>query len=723
MRQLHRKHHWLGKLVASDPGHIRFQQAGKATISLMASLLTTLLIVRATGNALLTPAIVSGMVGLMAIMVVMDDTKKQRRVTTLLLGVSAMLGITLGSLLAGKSYFIDVLMILFIFSSFYFTRFGVRYFSLSITSFMTLYVSSVLDLPSNQLPWFYMGIWLAIAYSFVLNFILFQDRAKNLKGSIRSFHIQSNLTFNLLIKEMQDKELSPELKNDLQKNILKLREYAAIVSGYMNEADVQEIWPGLKPAQLRLYVFDTGMLIETLYDSIQSLKKANALEVDELRRILIWVITSLREAEVLAQNDEEQHLEEVELAVQALRLLIMDLFNRDEQPEEWLFLIRRIEAIANHVIEGAMTIQQALHTKKIAENELGGLEEDCNVGSANDNIKGLRPSTKKAIQAIVAGIISIIVGQIISPAQPYWVLLTAYVVFLGTESIGRIYIKGFQRSFGTIIGAVLGFMLAKLISGQSVLEVVLIFLVIFLAFYWFSVSYTLMNVFITMLIAFMYDILLGGITFSLIGARVLDTIAGASISLGVSTLIFPKKTKDKVSEVINEFLLELQPYVTEYVRGFREDVNVKELSESALVLNQKLQTIKDEAQSLIQRSGSPIHVHMTKWIMMIAAINYYARQLVASSYRKRFDYPEELVVVFKEVEKKLNHNLESLMKLIKGTDQKVKIYSLYKERGEIERLAPSRNESKRDLIHHLYYVWRINQSIVELAIILGAGEE
>ncbi|MDA6162104.1 FUSC family protein, partial [Escherichia coli] len=79
---------------------------------------------------------------------------------------------------------------------------------------------------------------------------------------------------------------------------------------------------------------------------------------------------------------------------------------------------------------------------------------------------------------------------ILSPDQPYWVLLTAFIVLLGTESIGRIYTKGFQRSVGTIIGAVIGFTLARVVSGHSVLEITLIFAAVFFAFYLFEVSYT-----------------------------------------------------------------------------------------------------------------------------------------------------------------------------------------------------------------------------------------
>ncbi|MGP4108028.1 FUSC family protein [Virgibacillus sp. L01] len=722
MKGLHLKHHWIGRLLASDPGQIRFQKAGKATISLICAVMTTLLILRMMGNGLITPAVVSGMAGLMGIMMVMDETKNERKVTTLLLLVSGAAGITIGSVFAGNAYYISLLLIAVIFSSLYFSRFGVRYFSLCMLGFMTIYISSVLKLSQGQLPLFYMGILIGVLYAFLFNFILFQDSSLILRRSMRSFHIQSNLTFNMLVKALQDKDTDLKHKQNIETNVHKLRLYARTVAANLNAEDINKIWPGLEPSQLRLYVFDTGMLVETLTGSIYNLKKADALELDELRRILKWVMESLRDAEVLSQNYNEKNMQEAALAVQALRNVIRDLLNHTEKQKGWVYLIRRIESIANHVVEAGITMQGSLNKGELVQQEEQA-DEEADDDSSDDN-KELKTSTKKAYQALIAGGIAVIVGHLISPTQPYWVVLTAFVCLLGTESIGRIYTKGFQRSFGTVIGAVIGFMLAKMLAGHSTLELILLFLVIFLAFYLITVSYTLMSVFITMLIAFMYDILLGGISFSLIGSRVVDTIAGAIIALGVSTVIFPKKTKDKVADVTDDYLAELKPFVTSYVRRFREDVSVKELTDSAIDIDNKLQLIEDEARPLlIKRTQTSSTSDVSRWVTIFTAINYFARHLVASSYRKKFDYPAELVDTFKQVEEKLEHNMDILGELIKGTERTGTVYRLEKEREQIEQLAPSMSQSHQDLIHHLFYVWRINQSIVALAIDLGADEK
>ncbi|MFI8577956.1 FUSC family protein [Rossellomorea aquimaris] len=723
MKQLHRQHVWLGRILASDPGRKRFQQAGKATISLISAVFTMLFLLKLFDYTAITPAIVSGMVGMLGIFVVMDDTTAKKKVTTPLIGVAVAVGITLGSAFAHFSLVVNILLVGAIFSAFYFSRFAIRYFSMGMAGFMSIYISSILQLDAAHLSWFYIGIVIGVVYAFLYNFIIFKGSVHVLRRSMRSFHIQSNLTFTILMKMIEDPDTSSKRRKLLDRNVRRLNEYARIVASDINENDLKKLWPGIEPSQLRLYVFDTEMLIQTLTDSLKRLKELDALEVKELRRLLVWVLRSLRDAEVLAQDYDPRSLEEAEIAIQGLRLLLSEMLNQEEKPEGWVYLLRRIESIANHVLEAAITIQESLKVSESKETDIENNEESLDEEKEDkpeEEAWSLKPSTRKAIQALVAGTLAIIVGELIAPAQPYWVLLTTFIIQIGTESVGRTYMKAFQRSVGTVIGAILGFGAAKLVSGNSELEVFLLFVVLFLAFYLFTVSYTLMSLFITMLIAFMYDLLLGGISMELMGARVIDTIAGAAIALSVSAFVFPKKTKDKVADAFDDFLEELGGYVSSYIKTFT-NIEDKPLTDQAFDIDQKLQGIKDEAQSLLQRPGSMTRSGIGRWITVVTAINYYAKHLLASSHRKvPAKVSDELNSVFQQTEEKITHNIETLRELLREKESARVFWSLSEEREKIETLAPSRLKSQMDLIHHLYYVWKINQSIVALGEELGA---
>jgi uncharacterized membrane protein YgaE (UPF0421/DUF939 family) len=726
MKQIHNHPVWIVRFLASDPGRKRFQTAGKTTISIISSVFTMIWLLNWFEYGTITPAIVAGMVGLFGIMLVMDDTVIKKKITTVLIGISASLGITLGSLLAPFTLSLNALMVLVIFCAFYFSRFQIRYFSMGMAGFMSTYFSSILQLDAAHLTWFYIGITCGVVFAFLYNFVIFKGSAQSLRRGMRSFHMQTNLTLNLLIQWIENPENSEKKKSVLHKNVQRLNEYSRLVASEIKDEDLKKLWPGITSSQLRLYIFDTEMLIQTLTGSVEKLRELHAYEHEHVKALVVWVIQSLRDAEVLSHNYSPYALQDAEKAVQGLRLLLTEILNTEEKPERWVYPLRRIESIANHVVNAAVTIQEALKSSapEILENRMEPEKEDSTENNEEDNDEKitLEPATRKAIQGLVAGVLAIIVGNIISPQQPYWVLLTTFIIQIGTESVGRTYVKGVQRSLGTVIGAVIGFAAAKVVSGHPLLEVILLFLVIFLMFYVFPVSYTWMSFFITMLIAFMYDLLLGGISAALIGARVMDTIAGALIALLVSAYILPKKTKGKVTETIDDFLGELKSYTSDYLASY---INGKprELTDQAFELDQKLQVIRDEAQSLMQRPDAARKSGISRWMMVVTAINYYAKHLLASSHRNvTATLPEELTGVFQTVETKLAENIELLQNLIKENENETGFWPLDDERVKIETLAPSRRKGQFDLIHHMYYIWRINQSIIALGKELGAKE-
>ncbi len=339
----------------------------------------------------------------------------------------------------------------------------------------------------------------------------------------------------------------------------------------------------------------------------------------------------------------------------------------------------------------------------------------------------MESSTKKAIQAVIAGAVSIIIGYLLSPSHQYWILLSAFVVLLGTESVGRTMIKAIQRTVGTFIGAVAGFLMAHLVAGHIYLEIGLLFLSIFMAFYLFSISYGLMMFWITMMLAIMYDLLLGGITEQLLASRVIDTLIGAILGLTVSALVLPMKTKDKVSEATLDFLSDLKDYTNGYLDRFLGEATTESLADKALDMDASLQTVRDEAQPFRNRPGTLGRSGIERQLTVLNAMNYYAKHLVASSTRQLSENTdEELKETLQYIESCLTHNLDVLGKLLNGKGKDKKIKRLEKAREKIERIPDNKKNtapSQKQLIHDLYYVWRINQTIISFAKDLGAEAE
>ncbi|WP_158598265.1 FUSC family protein [Falsibacillus albus] len=727
--------HWFARLSATDPGLVRLFQSTKVILSVILAIFTTSMFLKMAGYPQITPAILSGVAGMMGILVVMDETEKEKKWTTVMLGFSSAAAVTLGTFLAKYAHAADLALLLVVFGAFYLQKFGVRYFSLCMISFISIYFSSLLKLQFNQVPWFYAAISIGIIYAFLFNFVFLKDKPeKILKRSMNSFHKQSNLTLSLIKDAILDPIYSQRRLKTLQKNVTKLNEYARVISGQLGSTDPGRIWPGIKPNQLRLYVFDTEMLIQTFLSAAYRLKMQHALEQADIRQTLSRVAQALLDAEVLRDEYTSKNLEEAERTIQDLRKQLNDLRIENRDDCKWLYLVRRVESIANHVIDGAYILQEARN-----QYYKGNFEEAPSKASdkpvnnddhkeKNDQAesKGMQPSTKKAFQALLAGALSVIIGYSLSPAHQYWILLTAYVVLLGTETVGRTVMKAIQRSVGTLIGAIIGFLLAHSISGQSLLEITLLFCCIFMAFYFLPVSYAVMSFWITMMISIMYDLLLGGITEKLLQDRVIDTVIGAGLALFISAILFPLKTKEKIVENVKDFLGELDGYTTGYFESFIGERKTINLADSAFQLDQKLNLIRTNAEPLQKIPGRLNRTGIERWMTILVAINYYAKHLVASTSRRTmYESDQELMDTICSINEVMKENIHHLCELIDGK-RGLTVKELNRQREWIERY-PDKNRDytlqHSILIHNLYYVWRINKSIIKLAVELGAAIE
>lgn len=71
--------YWFSRLVAADPGRKRFKTASKATISVITAVVIMLIVLKAAGSSQITAAILAGVIGLMGILVVNDETTKAKK--------------------------------------------------------------------------------------------------------------------------------------------------------------------------------------------------------------------------------------------------------------------------------------------------------------------------------------------------------------------------------------------------------------------------------------------------------------------------------------------------------------------------------------------------------------------------------------------------------------------------------------------------------------------
>ncbi|MPY59651.1 FUSC family protein [Streptomyces spongiae] len=152
-----------------------------------------------------------------------------------------------------------------------------------------------------------------------------------------------------------------------------------------------------------------------------------------------------------------------------------------------------------------------------------------------------RSTTRQAFQAAVACSLALSVGQLLSEDRWYWAIGTAWWIFVNTASRGETLVRGFRRVLGTMIGVVVGLVVAVPLHGALVPSAVLVAVCVFGIFYTAAVSYSWMVLAVTVMASLLYG-LLGVLDISLLVLRLVETGVGALCAALAVVLVLPVTT-------------------------------------------------------------------------------------------------------------------------------------------------------------------------------------
>jgi len=152
-----------------------------------------------------------------------------------------------------------------------------------------------------------------------------------------------------------------------------------------------------------------------------------------------------------------------------------------------------------------------------------------------------RPTTRQAFQAAAACSLALAVGQVLSEERWYWAIGTVWWIFVNTASRGETLVRGFRRVLGTVIGVVVGFLMAIPLHGAPVPSAGLVAICVFGIFYTAAVSYSWMVLAVTVMASLLYG-LLGVLDLSLLVLRLAETGVGALCAVLTVVLVLPVTT-------------------------------------------------------------------------------------------------------------------------------------------------------------------------------------
>jgi uncharacterized membrane protein YccC len=708
--------------ISSDPGLLRLRTAIRTTAALACSLAILYLLTRATGQPL-TVALLGVVITMIAARSVNEADPHRQRVTMALLPVPAALAITAATLLAPHKIAADVVFVVVVFGAIYVRRFGARGKALGLVAFMAYFFTLYLRASISELPWMIGAVMVGTVCTFVMSTYVLPDRPERLlRATIRALRARMTIVVDTTAEAVRTGRLDERRRRHMRARTTRLNETALMVLNQIEDkADPAMLWPGVTAEQLAPWLFDAELAVEWVGAAG---RRAAALTSDipaDTRAELVAALTQLARAIRIPQPGGLR-----QAADQAQRIL-------DQQPrptpadDPSNAAIRRLSlAIINAatataevraIVEGAATgSTPALKSTDIAPPPTSDSDPE-----AGEQSSGLRPTTRQAIQVAVAASLAIVIGELVSPSRWFWAVIAAFVIFAGTNSWGETLTKGWQRLLGTMLGVPCGVLVATLFAGNKTASLAAIFVCLFCAFYFQTVTYSLMTFWITTMLALLYG-LLGEFSFGVLLLRIEETAIGAVIGVTVAILVLPTNTRTAIRDDTRAFLTSLSALIeisTETMFGGDETASP---TEQARELDRNLQQFRVTAKPMLAGvAGLASWRSIRRGLRLFSACDRYGRSLARSA--EQYQDPagsDPLAQAFTSAAAQTRNNIDALVAIIDGAVG-VRINSITDELDAAETVARHQDgegEPSADTRRFLTAVHALRQ--IERAVVTGA---
>ncbi|MFD5286299.1 FUSC family protein [Streptomyces rubrogriseus] len=251
-----------------------------------------------------------------------------------------------------------------------------------------------------------------------------------------------------------------------------------------------------------------------------------------------------------------------------------------------------------------------------------------------DSLK--RQATRQAVQVTTASALAVAGGHLLSPHLWYWAVVTAWVVFIKTESTGEVLLQSARRLAGTVAGVLFGYGLATLVGGDGpgLLILLLLLLCMFGIFYTPSRAYWAVTFFITGTLSVLLALMDTFSTHVLL-LRVQETTLGVTCGILAATLVLPTTVRRASDEELVGFLRVLDRLLQAIASGTADAETPANRVRAAHDLDQALESFRKACLPLThplnpQRGRRHHTLHLLELLEVGA---YHARSLAATAER------------------------------------------------------------------------------------------
>ncbi len=700
--------------------------ATRTTAALGCSLVALFFLTKAAGQPL-TVALLGVVITMIAARSVNEPDPHQQRITMALLPLPAAVSLTAAALLAPHKVAADVGFVIVVFSAVYVRRFGPRGRALGMVAFMAYFFTLYLSARISELPWMIGAVVVGTLSTYVMSAYVLPDRPEGvLRATIRALRARMAIVVDTTAEAVRTGRFDERRRRRMRARAIRLNETALMVQSQIEEtADAAALWPGVTAEQLAPWLFDAELAIEWVATAGRQAADVGADISAETRAELVTALSQLarairvpREGGLQAAAGRAQHVldqqprptESDDPATAAVRRLALAIINAATATSE-------VRALVESAVSG--------RESEPAPDDVAPAETD---DAESAERAGLRQTTRQAIQVTVAASLAIVVGELVSPSRWFWAVIAAFVIFAGTNSWGETLTKGWQRLLGTILGVPCGVLVATLFAGNTSGSLAAIFVCLFCAFYFMTVTYSLMTFWITTMLALLYG-LLGEFSFGVLLLRIEETAIGAVIGVAVAILVLPTNSRTAIRDDTRAFLASLSALIEISTRTMFGADETASPTEQARELDRNLQQFRVTAKPLLAGvAGLASRRSIRRGLRLFSACDRYGRSLARSA--EQYGDPvgsERLAHAFASAAAQTRSNIDAFVALIDG-EAGARVNSTTDELDAAEAVARHHDgedgpsADTRRFLTAVHALRQIERAVVSGAAMLGARE-
>lgn len=594
---------WWNRFLASDPALRRLRNACRVTLSVAITLAIMIPVLDLAGQSV-RAALMGGIIAINSVQPVNDNTERARRTTTLLCPLPAIGALVVATASQPLPVLNIGLFVVVIFTATYIRRFGPRFFAFGMVGFMGYFFSMFLRPTVAQLPYLVLAIVVASLSAYVVRFFLISDNPHGILDRGRNT-LQAQVHGLLhAVGDLAGDPESAKLRRRLQNRSVRLNETALMLENTVQEL---ESVPATQRTAARQRILDVELAAENLLTPLMRIVEQPGTDHS--------VPQTLRAFLAVLRADPSN--------VREASRRVSERVERDESPEVAM-AVRRLGS-------GLAELANAAGELGGRDPDLTGDEEEPDTaealqGEPEAEPTGLaRPELRSAIQATCAGALAIAAGELINPTRWYWAVITAFLVFISTNSRGELLVRAWQRTAGTLLGVVAGVLVASQVTGNTTAELAVILVCIFLAFYFAGYLYAALTFFITTMLGTLYGVL-GQFNVSVLEVRLFETAAGATAGVLAAVLILPMRTRSLVQDNAQALLRSLR----DFLRGTGTNVShasTRGLRESVREVDDRLQQLLTSARPLTNYRLVNKRSQVDRSLTVAGGCAYYVRNL------------------------------------------------------------------------------------------------